>query len=137
MLGHGIWFCAISVQGEKTAFRRGDNDDTRTAAGNLHAAVLAVPPFRGWKIFRKSHRQYAYHVSACCHGKRHKIGAYDTDIPPVFQGNAPRTVNADVIDNGGGITNSDALAIQYVESRTITPKDFPMTSEKLDTLSAE
>ena len=43
-------------------------------------------------------------------------------------------INADVIDNGNGITNSDALAIQYVESRTITPSDFPMTSEELEKL---
>ena len=46
-------------------------------------------------------------------------------------------INADVIDNGGGITNSDALAIQYVESKTITPDDFPMTSADLDKLGAE
>ncbi|MBO5104542.1 MAG: glycoside hydrolase family 9 protein [Ruminococcus sp.] len=46
-------------------------------------------------------------------------------------------LNADVIDNGGGITNSDALAIQYVESKTITPDNFPMTSAQLDALGAE
>ena len=43
-------------------------------------------------------------------------------------------LNADVIDNGNGVTNSDALAIQYVESRTITPSDFPMTSGELEKL---
>lgn len=42
-------------------------------------------------------------------------------------------LNADVIDNGDGVTNTDALAVQYVESRTIEVKDFPMSSEKLDT----
>ncbi|MDE5584172.1 MAG: cellulose 1,4-beta-cellobiosidase [Ruminococcus sp.] len=44
-------------------------------------------------------------------------------------------LNADVIDNGtSGVTNSDALAIQFVESKTITPDDFPMTSAQLDAL---
>ncbi len=43
--------------------------------------------------------------------------------------------NADVVDNGGGITNSDALAIQYIESKTITEQDLPMTTEKLDSLA--
>ncbi|MDE5582853.1 MAG: endo-1,4-beta-xylanase [Ruminococcus sp.] len=42
--------------------------------------------------------------------------------------------NADVVD-GDGVTNSDALALQYVESRTISPEDFPITSAKLDELS--
>ncbi|MDE5583478.1 MAG: hypothetical protein K2J08_07215 [Ruminococcus sp.] len=42
--------------------------------------------------------------------------------------------NADVID-GDGVTNTDALAIQYVESRTITPDKFPMTSAELDNIS--
>ncbi|MDE5584615.1 MAG: glycoside hydrolase [Ruminococcus sp.] len=44
--------------------------------------------------------------------------------------------NADVVD-GDGVTNSDALAIQYVESRTISYLDFPITSAELDKLSAE
>ncbi|MDE5583964.1 MAG: hypothetical protein K2J08_09690 [Ruminococcus sp.] len=43
--------------------------------------------------------------------------------------------NADVVD-GDGVTNSDALAIQYVESRTITPDKFPMTSAELDNLGS-
>ena len=43
-------------------------------------------------------------------------------------------INADVVDNGGGITNADALAIQYVESKTITYDVFPITSAELDTL---
>ncbi|MDE5771633.1 MAG: hypothetical protein K2I06_08435 [Ruminococcus sp.] len=41
-------------------------------------------------------------------------------------------INADVVDNGGGITNADALAIQYVESQTITYDVFPITSIDLD-----
>ncbi|MDE5771818.1 MAG: glycoside hydrolase family 9 protein [Ruminococcus sp.] len=43
-------------------------------------------------------------------------------------------LNADVVDNGGGITNSDALAIQYVESKTIQPSDFPITANELEKL---
>ncbi|MDE5771552.1 MAG: cellulose 1,4-beta-cellobiosidase [Ruminococcus sp.] len=46
-------------------------------------------------------------------------------------------LNADVVDNGGGITNSDALAIQYVEAKTITNEAFPMTAAELDALDAE
>ena len=46
-------------------------------------------------------------------------------------------LNADVVDNGGGVTNSDALAIQYVESKTITNDAFPITSAELDALGAE
>ncbi|MDE5770704.1 MAG: DUF5620 domain-containing protein [Ruminococcus sp.] len=46
-------------------------------------------------------------------------------------------LNADVVDNGGGITNSDALAIQYVEAKTITNKAFPMTAVELDALDTE
>ncbi|MDE5584606.1 MAG: carbohydrate-binding domain-containing protein [Ruminococcus sp.] len=41
-------------------------------------------------------------------------------------------LNADVVDNGDGVTNSDALAIQYVESKTITADIFPITSLQLD-----
>ncbi|MDE5582172.1 MAG: 1,4-beta-glucanase [Ruminococcus sp.] len=43
-------------------------------------------------------------------------------------------INADVVDNGDGITNSDALAIQYIESRTISSDAFPITSAELDKL---
>ncbi|MDE7138141.1 MAG: 1,4-beta-glucanase [Ruminococcus sp.] len=46
-------------------------------------------------------------------------------------------LNSDVVDNGKGITNSDALAIQYIESRTITTDDLPMTSKELEALNAE
>ncbi|MDE5770692.1 MAG: cellulase family glycosylhydrolase [Ruminococcus sp.] len=43
--------------------------------------------------------------------------------------------NADVVDNGNGITNSDALAIQYIESKTILVSDFPLTSIQLEQLN--
>ncbi|MDE7137897.1 MAG: hypothetical protein K2O29_05500 [Ruminococcus sp.] len=44
-------------------------------------------------------------------------------------------INADVVDNGNGITNSDALAIQYIEAKTITTDDLPMSTEKLDSIA--
>lgn len=44
------------------------------------------------------------------------------------------SINADVVDRGNGITNADALAIQYVESKTIKFSDLPITSEELDKL---
>ncbi len=43
--------------------------------------------------------------------------------------------NADVVDNGNGVTNIDALAIQYIEIKTIQPDDFPLTSTELDALN--
>ncbi len=45
-------------------------------------------------------------------------------------------LNGDVVDNGGGLTNIDALAIQYVEIKTITEEAFPMTSADLDALAS-
>lgn len=45
--------------------------------------------------------------------------------------------NADVVNRGDGVTSSDALAIQLVESRTITPDDLPLTSEELDELTKD
>ncbi|MDE5619436.1 MAG: hypothetical protein K2O29_09125 [Ruminococcus sp.] len=54
--------------------------------------------------------------------------------PDKYQLTEQGKINADVVDNGKGITNSDALAIQYVQARTITPDDFPMTSAQLDAL---
>ncbi len=44
-------------------------------------------------------------------------------------------INGDVIDNGGGLTNLDALAIQYVEIKTITDEAFPMSATDLDALN--
>ncbi|MDE5584545.1 MAG: bacterial Ig-like domain-containing protein [Ruminococcus sp.] len=43
-------------------------------------------------------------------------------------------MTADIVDKGDGITISDALAIQYIESRVLTTSDFPITSEELDRL---
>ena len=44
-------------------------------------------------------------------------------------------INADVVDAGGGITNSDALAIQYIESKTIKVADLPLTAAQLESLN--
>lgn len=46
-------------------------------------------------------------------------------------------INSDVVNVGDGVTSSDALAIQLVESRTITPDDLPLTSEELDELTKD
>ena len=54
--------------------------------------------------------------------------------PDKYQMSEQGKVNADVVDNGNGITNADALAIQYVESKTITYEAFPITSAELDAL---
>ncbi len=55
--------------------------------------------------------------------------------PDEFKITEQGKTNADVVDNGNGITNMDALAIQYVEIKTITPDAFPLTSSELDALS--
>ena len=55
--------------------------------------------------------------------------------PDEFSISEQGIINADVVDNGGGVTNVDALAIQYVEIKTITPDAFPMTSAELDALA--
>lgn len=52
--------------------------------------------------------------------------------PDKYELTAQGKINADVVDTGNGITNSDALAIQYIESKTITPSDLPMTSADLE-----
>ena len=44
-------------------------------------------------------------------------------------------INGDVYNNGDGITNNDALAIQYVEIKTIKATDLPLTPEQLDELA--
>lgn len=46
-------------------------------------------------------------------------------------------INSDVVNVGDGVTSSDALAIQLVESRTITSADLPLTSEQLDELTKD
>ncbi|MDE5771639.1 MAG: cellulose 1,4-beta-cellobiosidase, partial [Ruminococcus sp.] len=56
--------------------------------------------------------------------------------PDQYKLSAQGKLNADVVDNGGGITNSDALAIQYVEAKTITNEAFPMTATELDALDS-
>lgn len=43
-------------------------------------------------------------------------------------------LNADVVDNGGGITTADALAIQFYEAKVITGDNFPMTTDELNAL---
>ncbi|MDE6093078.1 MAG: Cohesin domain protein [Ruminococcus sp.] len=55
--------------------------------------------------------------------------------PEEFKITEQGKLNGDVVDNGKGLTNIDALAIQYVEIKTITPDAFPMTSADLDALS--
>ena len=41
-------------------------------------------------------------------------------------------LNADVVDNGSGITPQDALAIQAVDLKLIGQKELPVTGEKLN-----
>ena len=55
--------------------------------------------------------------------------------PDEFKVEPQGKLNGDVVDNGSGLTNLDALAIQYVEIRTITTEAFPMTSTELDALA--
>ncbi|MDE6101915.1 MAG: polysaccharide lyase, partial [Ruminococcus sp.] len=54
--------------------------------------------------------------------------------PEEFKISAQGKLNGDVVDNGGGLTNIDALAIQYVEIKTITSDTFPITAIELDAL---
>ena len=55
--------------------------------------------------------------------------------PDEFSVEEQGKLNGDVVDNGNGLTNVDALAIQYVEIKTITNESFPMTSAELDALA--
>lgn len=43
------------------------------------------------------------------------------------------SINADVIDNGDGVTGADANAIQAIEAGFIKQTDLPLTKTKLDT----
>ena len=43
-------------------------------------------------------------------------------------------INADVVDNGEGVTAKDALAIQMMDASLIKQADFPTTSAKIDSL---
>ncbi len=54
--------------------------------------------------------------------------------PDEFEISEQGRLNSDVVDNGGGVTNIDALAIQLVEIKTITAGDFPLTSGQIDEL---
>ena len=40
-------------------------------------------------------------------------------------------INADVVDNGGGVSTQDALGIQMVVADILDKADFPITSDKL------
>lgn len=53
--------------------------------------------------------------------------------PDNYKLSAEGKANADVID-GDGVTNSDALAIQFLESGKIKLSQFPMTSSDLENL---
>ncbi len=55
--------------------------------------------------------------------------------PDEFKITEQGKLNGDVVDNGGGLTNMDALAIQFVEIKTITNKELPMSAIELDALS--
>ncbi len=55
--------------------------------------------------------------------------------PDEFQITEQGKLNGDVVDNGNGLTNIDALAVQYVEIKTIKESDLPLTSEDVDKLS--
>ncbi|MDE6780555.1 MAG: hypothetical protein K2J40_03740 [Ruminococcus sp.] len=42
--------------------------------------------------------------------------------------------NADIVDNGNGITPADALAIQLIDLKKLSVSDLPITSEKMNSL---
>ncbi|MCM1506504.1 MAG: glycoside hydrolase family 9 protein [Ruminococcus flavefaciens] len=44
-------------------------------------------------------------------------------------------INADVVDNGKGVTPKDALAIQFIDLKTLEVSDLPITSDDLAKLS--
>ena len=52
--------------------------------------------------------------------------------PDEFKISEQGKLNGDVVDNGNGLTNIDALAIQYVEIKTFTSSIFPMLSSELE-----
>ena len=43
-------------------------------------------------------------------------------------------INADVVDNGDGVTGADALAIQMMDAGLVKQADFPTTSDKINAL---
>ena len=54
--------------------------------------------------------------------------------PDKYTISAQGLANADCVDNPKGLTSSDALAVQMKEAKTLTQKDLPTTSEKLQAL---
>ena len=40
-------------------------------------------------------------------------------------------LNADIVDNGDGVTSKDALAIRMIDAKVISATDLPVTSEKI------
>ncbi|MCM1132775.1 MAG: glycoside hydrolase family 9 protein [Ruminococcus flavefaciens] len=44
-------------------------------------------------------------------------------------------INADIVDNGGGVTGLDALALQYMAAGKVTQPEFPITQAQFDALS--
>lgn len=44
-------------------------------------------------------------------------------------------INADIVDNGGGIYGTDAILIQYKIAEMITQEEFPITQEQFDSLN--
>ncbi|MBR6242251.1 MAG: glycoside hydrolase family 9 protein, partial [Ruminococcus sp.] len=54
--------------------------------------------------------------------------------PDKYAISAQGLANADCVDNPKGLTSSDALAVQMKEAKTLSQKDLPTTSEKLQAL---
>ncbi len=52
--------------------------------------------------------------------------------PDKYGLSAQGAINADVIDNGSGVTTADALAIQAVDAKLIKQSQFPMTQADYD-----
>ena len=46
-------------------------------------------------------------------------------------------INADIVDNGDGVTPKDALAIQMLDAKLISKTDLPIASENMSALSAK
>ena len=44
-------------------------------------------------------------------------------------------LNADIVDNGDGVTSKDALAIRMIDAKVINGTDLPITSEKIKKLT--
>lgn len=46
-------------------------------------------------------------------------------------------INADIVDNGDGVTPKDALAIQMLDAKLISKTDLPIASENMSALSSK